>query len=528
MADITGTDGPETLDGTDDADTINGLGGNDTLNGWAGDDILNGGTGVDTVFGGDGDDTIVMADPPQIGFGPGGLIFESIDGGAGFDTLELRPFDDPALIFNGGSGYGLASTTITRVEHIHFASTALVNVTAFINVAQLTSSGITQVTGGAGRDSLFTFVNTAGTYTVTPLTLIGWTNSSTPHLTGDMVGLGANGPGDYTLNAREGLASAQTLTGNVGNDTLNGSSGSEMLNGGGGINLLYGNGGDDLLAIANFNDLSGVPTAYTGAGSTFDGGSGFDLLSIGGLVDFQGTLTGIEGIYLQPAFDSPAPNNGLDQPEAHLIITDALLDTLPGGLELQGTGTITVAMVRHDVFDGSSFVHAAGSAVALVVNGTRWGDSITGSSGDDTLNGERGNDALTGGAGADVLRGGQGTDTLTGGGGADELTGNQGADTFRYDNVSDSSVGAADHIIDFTRGPDTIDLSGIDADTDTAGDQAFGWIGGAAFSGAAGELRAESIGGIWQVSGDTDGDGGADFLILVTTASLLTGADFIA
>ena len=437
MADITGTEGPDTLDGTEDADTISGLGGNDTLNGLGGDDTLNGGPGVDSVNGGAGNDTIVMAEPPEIGFGPGGLIFETIDGGADFDTIELRPFADPALIFNDVSGYGLFNVTITGIEHIHLASTALVDVAALIDLSQV-NAGITQVTGGAGRDSLLTFVKVAGTYTVPSLTLVDWTNSSTPHLTGDLVGLSVNGPGDYTLNALEGLASAQYLSGSIGNDTLNGSSGSEILDGGGGVNVLNGNGGDDLLAVTNANDFFGNPTTYTGAGSTFDGGAGFDLLSIGGIVNFQGTLTGIEGIYLQPAFESPAANNGLDRPEAHLTVTDSLLDTLPADLELQGTGTITVDMARGDVFDGSGFVHAAGSAVQFVVNGTRWSDTITGTSGDDELNGERGHDTLTGGAGDDTLTGGAGHDTFV-------IRAGDGDDT-----ITDMELGrAAGDVIDF-------------------------------------------------------------------------------
>ena len=656
MADITGTSGPDTLDGTIDADTIDGLAGNDILNGLEGDDTLNGGTGVDTVNGGAGNDTIVMADPPQIFFSGGSPVFEAIDGGADFDTLELRPFDDPALIFDALSGYGLFNMAITGVEHIRLASTALVSVSALVDFEQIAASGITQVTSGPGRDSLYVFVGTAGTYTVPSLTLLGWTNSSTPHLTGDMIGLAANGPGDYTLNALEGLASAQTLSGSIGNDTLNGSSGSEIITGGGGINLLYGNGGNDLVGVSNFNDFFGNLSTHTGAGSLFDGGTGMDLLLIGGPVNFQGTMIGLEGIYLEPAYDSPAANGALDRPPAHLTITDALLDTLPADLELQGTGTITVTMAHGDEFDGSGFVHAAGSAVSLVINGTRWGDTITDSSGDNTLNGARGNDflnaaaggddtvnagegrdeiyfgteftgadtvdggagndqlslqgdyagasalvlgadtlaeveeivlmrgsggifhdysitthdanvapgetltvdgaslragedlafdgsaetdgqfrivggrgadALTGGAGADELRGGRGADTLAGGGGADELSGNEGADTFRYDDVSDSAIGSADRIRDFAPGTDTIDLSGIDADTGAAGDQGFSWIGSSAFSGTAGELRAERVGGTWQVSGDVDGDGAADFLILVTAPPSLSASDFV-
>jgi Ca2+-binding RTX toxin-like protein len=643
MADITGTDGPETLDGTADADTIEGRGGNDTLNGLGGNDTLNGGTGVDTVNGGDGDDTIVMAEPPAVGFGVGGITYESIDGGAGYDTLELRVFDDLSLMapyVQPVSGYGLYNANLTGLEEMHFASTVDYGVAVLLYLADMTGSGITTLRGDAGRDYIdIRLPNGGGTYTVPSYTLVNWTNSTTPHLTGDVIGISAGSGGDYTLNALEGLASAQALYGADGNDTLNGSSGSETLSGGGGVNVLNGNGGNDLLAIANFNDFFGNPTTYTGAGSTFDGGAGFDLLSVGGVVNFQGTMTGIEGIYLQPAFDSPAANNGLDQPEAHLIITDALLDTLPADLELQGTGTITVTMAHHDVFDGSAFVHALGSAVSLVIDGTRWADTITDSSGNDTINADRGNDTLDasaggadtvnagdgrdtiyfgakfadndtvdGGSGDDTLvlagnygggvvlgadtlagveaivlepgtgaglfdyalttddanvaagatlvvdasrlragedltfdgsaetdgrfeiAGGRGADVLGGGAGADQLTGNAGADTFRYGDAAESGVGSADRIRDFTRGSDHIDLSGIDADTGAAGDQAFAWIGGGAFSGTAGELRAERVRGDWQVSGDTDGDGAADFLILVNVAGpgALASADFIA
>ena len=54
-----------------------------------------------------------------------------------------------------------------------------------------------------------------------------------------------------------------------------------------------------------------------------------------------------------------------------------------------------------------------------------------------------------------------------------------------------------------------------------AGDQAFTFIDSNAFSGHAGELRAEfdSSSGDWKVQGDTDGDGQADFQILVHMAS---------
>jgi serralysin len=69
---------------------------------------------------------------------------------------------------------------------------------------------------------------------------------------------------------------------------------------------------------------------------------------------------------------------------------------------------------------------------------------------------------------------------------------------------------------------DRIDLSGIDADTDgAAGNQAFGFIGAHAFTGADGQLRF--AGGLLQ--GDTNGDRVADLEIKIIGA--LARADII-
>jgi Ca2+-binding RTX toxin-like protein len=131
-----------------------------------------------------------------------------------------------------------------------------------------------------------------------------------------------------------------------------------------------------------------------------------------------------------------------------------------------------------------------------------------------------GNDTLTGGAGADMIFGGGGADTLTGGG---------GNDTFVYRSTGDSNAAAKDTILDFTLG-DVIDLSFIDADTTTEGNQAFTFIGSDTGFTAAGQLRAVNLGNnIWQIEGDTDGDGNADLIIgLITTdADPITSSDFV-
>jgi Ca2+-binding RTX toxin-like protein len=135
-----------------------------------------------------------------------------------------------------------------------------------------------------------------------------------------------------------------------------------------------------------------------------------------------------------------------------------------------------------------------------------------------------------GGAGDDTITGGHGNDILSGGLGADTLTGGAGNDTFLYRSVAESTPSGRDGIQDFSLG-DIIDLSQIDADTTTAGKQSFNFIGSAAFDGHAGELQAvETAPGshIWTVSGDVDGDGVADFQVIVVSADHhnLTGGDF--
>lgn len=148
-------------------------------------------------------------------------------------------------------------------------------------------------------------------------------------------------------------------------------------------------------------------------------------------------------------------------------------------------------------------------------------DTIKGSSDDNGLSGGGGNDSLSGGLGFDDLIGGAGNDSLSGddgddaiigGLGRDALTGGAGADNFVF-SQRDSLRTGADLITDFQTGVDHIDLSAIDADTLTVGDQAFAFIDGAAFGHVAGELRLATVGGVLQLQGDTNGDGLADFVL---------------
>ena len=133
---------------------------------------------------------------------------------------------------------------------------------------------------------------------------------------------------------------------------------------------------------------------------------------------------------------------------------------------------------------------------------------------------------LVGNAGKNLLSGVNGDDVLIGAGGADTLTGGKGADIFRFLALDDTGVGVAsrDVITDFNSSQgDHIDLSQLDANLLLDGNQAFTYIGGAAFS-AAGQLRFVS--GV--LSGDVNGDNVADFEIALTgLRSLAVSAVFV-
>jgi Ca2+-binding RTX toxin-like protein len=134
------------------------------------------------------------------------------------------------------------------------------------------------------------------------------------------------------------------------------------------------------------------------------------------------------------------------------------------------------------------------------------------------------------GTGDDTITGGHGNDTLYGNLGADTMAGGAGNDTFLYTDAAQSTAAKTDHILDFDAG-DRIDLSQIDADATQAGDQAFAFIGSGAFGHHAGELRAafDAANNVWTVQGDTDGDGNADFTLLVTAVNghQMVSTDFV-
>jgi Ca2+-binding RTX toxin-like protein len=177
-------------------------------------------------------------------------------------------------------------------------------------------------------------------------------------------------------------------------------------------------------------------------------------------------------------------------------------------------------------------------------------ETVLGGAGDDTFLGTNGTNGLWGGGGADYLRGlggddfiygGSGSDTLIGDAGADELDAgfafgspepDGDADIIKYFRISDSAEdGGVDTIFNFEHfaggGSDKIDLSYLDATFSLAGNQAFQFVGGAAFSSANGEVRLIEFGGDTLIWVDNDSDATAEMVIVVDGVTGLTADDFI-
>jgi Ca2+-binding RTX toxin-like protein len=224
------------------------------------------------------------------------------------------------------------------------------------------------------------------------------------------------------------------------------------------------------------------------------GDRGNDWMAAGGGADFLDGGAGDDTLFGQGAADEIHGGDGNDY--------------VSGGL---GNDNIDSGEGDDQIFAGG------GHDVVTALGGN---DTIFGGAGNDTLNAGQGNDLVNGQAGDDVIFSALGTDLIVGG---------PGADRFVFNGFYLSSQASlTDRIKDFTQADgDLIDLHYADADTTVAGNQAFNWIGNAAFSGTAGELRAEIAGNTTTIYADTNGNGTANFVLLLTGQVELQAGDFV-
>jgi Ca2+-binding RTX toxin-like protein len=277
------------------------------------------------------------------------------------------------------------------------------------------------------------------------------------------------------------------LTGGDGNDLLTGSAGRS--------NLLIGGGGDDNYGVRGIGDK--VVEAANG---------GYDTVS----TEIDCVLPDNVEVLRLKVVGLTGTGNALDN---RIVGTDGIdhIYGMGGGDLLQGSS-------GNDMMWGGTGNDD--------IRGDNGDDRLLGESGDDSLLGGNGNDHLDGGTGADKLDGGAGNDTVGGGGGNDTMAGGAGADTFSF-RAADIVGGTIDRILDFTRSMDIIDLKAIDANILSTIDDAFTFIGTSAFHRVAGELKYSASNGNATVSGDLNGDGIADFSIVLHGVSTIAASDFL-
>jgi Ca2+-binding RTX toxin-like protein len=424
--------------------------------------------------------------------GTGNTLANTITGNAGGNVLNGGGASDTLIGGNGNDTYVIDRMVDATDDTIQETGT----VASAADVVQFTGSANGQVyTLGANLERL---------------TLLGTFST--------------NGTGNTLANIITGNAGANVLNGKAGLDTLQGQGGndtyvinrvvdgattdgiSELLNAGSDTVQFTGNSinqGYTLGAnVENLTILGSLATNGTGniSANTIIGNAGANILN--GMAGLD-TLKGFAGndIYI-----------------INRLIDGATIDTVT---ELANAGTDTVQFTASAANQG----YQLGANVEnLTILGTLAANGF-GNTGVNTFIGNRANNAFNGGNGNDNLNGGAGNDTLTGGAGRDALNGGAGRDIFDLNASSESARGVNRDIISgFSRTQDDrIDLRTIDADRDgTAGNQAFKFIGSAAFSRVDGQLRFS--GGVLQ--GDTNGDRIADFEIKVTGVSSMVGGDF--
>jgi Ca2+-binding RTX toxin-like protein len=421
----------------------------------------------------------------------GGVFADHIDGEDGDDILRGAAGDD--RLFGGAGADRLSGQSGSDELHGGLGN----DIYLVEDDADLVVEG-----AGEGVDSVTASISYTLTANVEDLTLAG-------HAPLD-------GYGNELANRISGNIAANRLEGAGGDDVLGGGKGDDVLVGGDGADILIGGLGVDIMEGGAGNDRYEVRTVGDQVIEAVDGGH--DLVR------------------------SFIDHVMADNVEELLLVGNAREGIGNGGANFM-FGTMAANLLEgrdgNDVLRGVSGADTlrGGNGEDLLYGG--FGDDLLqGDDGNDRLNGELGGDTIEGGAGRDQLYGRDGGDKLAGGDGddiivgglhRDQLSGGAGADQFAFGGGESShSWATADRITDFNRAEgDRINLKLADADTATAADDAFRFIGEGAFSGAAGELRTQAIRGDTYIFADTNGDTHADFCVRIDGSVSLVATDFV-
>ena len=499
---VFGGDGDDVLIGSSEADRLDGGAGADSLTGGTGNDRLDGGSGLDMMDGGLGNDSYFVD-------AAGDLVVEA--SGGGFD-----------IVYASGS-YRLAAgveievlgtvdnsaTTELRLDGNELNNLLVGNAGRNLFVGR---GGADDYIGYGGDDVYFVdaddrvFEDSGGGYDIV------YTSTSyrlQPGTEIEILGT-ANNLGTEAID----------LTGNELNNLLVGNQGRNVFVGGGGIDDFIGYGGDDVYFVdaddRAFEEAGGGnDTVYASASHQLLAGAEVEVLATANELgtdpidltgnEFDNQLVGNAGRNFLVAGGGADDLIGHGGDDAYFVDgLDRVFEDAGGGYD------IVYASAIHRLQAGAE-IEVLGTANNLA------SDPID-------LTGNELNNLIVGNAGRNVL---------AGGGGKDYLRGEGGADLFRFESVADSVVGQPDTVLDFVRGADLIDLSGLDGNSRLDGRQSFQFIGTSAFTAdpnrAVGQLRYEVVGNDTHVFADVNGDGLADFQLVLSSVNGLdpNAADFL-
>jgi len=495
--------GTAAINGTGNAlaNTITGNAGNNLLNGAAGADLLIGGKGNDIYYVAAAGDRVVE----QAGEGLDQVVaWISHQLAANVENLTLVGTADLA-----GTGNARNNTIIGNAGNNVLSGGA----------------GYDTMAGGAGNDvydveiyneAVLEAVNGGYDRVRSSVSITLSANVEELNLTGTAA---INGTGNLLSN---------TIVGNAGSNTLTGGVGDDQLFGGDGNDFLYGEAGKDSLKGGAGNDwLSPGHKSFMVAGEIYDGGEGYDTLSVSsqsGPLDISPlSLSGLENLRGLSATIrmSPTQASSFSRIEAYEIQISS-----GGRVDFTNLDTKIDRIVLSNAGNSLTLNQSGEWSFAPAVYGGLGADTIVGGNSRTTINGGGGNDSIMGGSddfdelsgndGDDTIHGGRGGDLLAGGAGNDRLTGGAGPDGFLFFSMNEG----VDTIVDFsTAQGDGIMFVNI-------GHGEFAYRGSAAFT-STGNTEARFSAG--QVFVDVDGNGITDITVTltgITAASQLSDSNF--
>lgn len=476
--------------------------------------VLRGGYGAINVAGGALADTIEINSSQEAHFSAGSLsggggndnfiVYgtsnnnrERIDGGSGTDTLGWKEV-------NGGEVFTNLKIDATKGRLIGDGTT-LIDFTSIeaLNINATKTTGAIDFKGGKGND-----------------TLLAWQASSSKVDTGkgnDYVSISTGtanidlGDGNDTASIDFSNASRFTIDGGAGNDAMRGGSGTGTLRGGDGNDKVSANSHDTSIFGDAGNDTLFRMALDMDDGKTkavIDGGAGHDTLILSVLYTTHAT--------------------SLNLSKSSFKLADGTAVKGCEAVEFTGSAAAVNKITSSNDASGAKVNTVTGGNVNDILTASARGATLDGGFGNDKLIGGKGADILNGGYnGNDTLTGGAGNDVIDGGAGIDLLTGGKGRDSFVFAAAfhSGTTADTVDIITDFSHAQkDRIDLKGIGA---------LDFIGSDAFSNHAGELRFEKFDNAGKsndytwISGDTNGDGVADFVVQARGLIDFVDGDFL-